>query len=138
MAGLDDRAYVTAIDDPEMLKHLDFVDDCAQVVVRGSALDYMPFVTERFVEDDEYWNCVDQIKAKGYDSSRPIHVRPARQGAWLVDLDDAPRFMAAKRVANDFFANLLAQKVRQVRFVLHEVSLDGNYKAPRFAFGEGD
>jgi hypothetical protein len=130
--------FVETINDPEMLKHLDFMDDRAEIIISGIALDHMPFRTERFVEDDEYWSIVDQIKANGYDSSQPIHVRPARQGSWLVDVDDAPRFMAAKRVANDFFANLLTQKVSKVRFILHDTSMNGKYKAPRFSFGQGD
>ena len=138
MSVVSDNGFVEAVDDPEMLNHLDFENNVAHISVPGLALDYMPFKTERFVEDDEYWRYVDRFKAKGYTDARPIHVRPARQGVWLVDIDDASRFMAAKRVANDFFANLLSQKVRQVRFVLHDRSIDGKYKAPRFSFGEGD
>ena len=137
MASDREFSFVETINDPEMLKHLDFTDDRAEVIVSGFTLDHMPFDTEGFVEDDEYWSIVDQIKANGYDSSQPIHVRPARQGAWLVDLDDASRFMAAKQVANDFFANLLTQKVSKVRFILHDASMDGKYKAPRFSFGQG-
>lgn len=137
MASVDKVAYVETVDNPEMLKHLDFDDERAEIIVPGLALNYMPFTTERFIEDDEYWAVVDQIKSNGYDSSVAIHVRPARQGSWLIDLDDAPRFMAAKYVANNFFANLLAQKVRKVRFIVHDASLDGKYKAPRFSFGQG-
>lgn len=137
MASASEYSYIETVDDPEMLKHLDYAGDCAEIIVPGLALGHMPFETERFVEDDEYWSVVDQIKANGYDSSQPIHVRPARQGTWLIDLDDAPRFMAAKKVANGFFANFLAQKVRKVSFILHATSLDGKYKAPQFSFGQG-
>ena len=90
---------------------------------------------DRFIEDDEYWALVDRIKASGYNSAEPIHIRPSRGGVWLVDVDDAARYMAAKHVAGDFFTNLFAQKVRKVRFVLHDTSIDGRHKAPQFEFG---
>ncbi len=137
MASVGEFAYVETVDNPEMLKYLDFDNGQTEIIVPGLALNYMPFKPERFIEDDEYWAIVDQIKSNGYDSSVAIHVRPAPKGSWLIDLDDAPRFMAAKYVANNFFANLLAQKVRKVRFILHEVSLDGKSKALRTSFGQG-
>ena len=138
MALPQDATFIETVNDPEMLKYLDYLDDRAEILVPGSALDYMPFKTERFIEDDEYWALFDDIKARGFDSSKPIHVRPGPQGSWVVDIDDTPRFIAAKRVANDFFANLLSQKVQKVRFVLHNISEDGKYKVVRVVLGEGD
>jgi hypothetical protein len=126
---------VETVDSPSLLNHLDYVESRAEIMVPGVALAQMPFVVDRFIEDDEYWALVDRIKASGYNSAEPIHIRPSRGGVWLVDVDDAARYMAAKHVAGDFFTNLFAQKVRKVRFVLHDTSIDGRHKAPQFEFG---
>ncbi len=135
MEALNRTKSVETVDSPSLLNHLDYVESRAEIMVPGVALAQMPFVVDRFIEDDEYWALVDRIKASGYNSAEPIHIRPSRGGVWLVDVDDAARYMAAKHVAGDFFTNLFAQKVRKVRFVLHDTSIDGRHKAPQFEFG---
>ena len=135
MEALNRAKSVETVDSPSLLNHLDYVESRAEIMVPGVALAQMPFVVDRFIEDDEYWALVDRIKASGYNSAEPIHIRPSRGGVWLVDVDDAARYMAAKHVAGDFFTNLFAQKVRKVRFVLHDTSIDGRHKAPQFEFG---
>lgn len=135
MEALNRTKSVETVDSPSLLNHLDYVESRAEIMVPGVALAQMPFVVDRFIEDDEYWALVDRIKASGYNSAEPIHIRPSRGGVWLVDVDDAARYMAAKHVAGDFFTNLFAQKVRKVRFVVHDTSIDGRHKAPQFEFG---
>ena len=126
--------FVERVDDPTLLNYLDFMDDQAEIIVPGLSLQVMPFEAEQFIEDDEYWQHVDAIRSRGYINAKPISVRPGSGSRWIVDEDDAARFMAAKYVANDFFANLLRPKVRKVRFVLHSKSLDGKSEAPHFEF----
>ncbi len=134
----ESSVFVETVEDPAMLSFLDFSDNRSEILVSGTVLDAMPFEVENFVEDDEYWSMVDATRGRGYDNRVPISVWPGPNGRWIVDDDDAPRFMAAKCVAGEFFANLLGMKVHKVRFVLHETSFDGRYKALHTGFGQGD
>ena len=129
--------FVERVDDPALLNYLEFVEDRAEIVVSGDLLSFMPFDVDHFEENDDYWQCVDKIRSQGYGSAEPISVWPAENNRWVVDDDDADRFMAARRVATDFFTNLLSTKVRKVRFVLHARSLDGRFSAPQTDFGYG-
>jgi hypothetical protein len=122
--------FVEQIGDPSMLNYVEFMDGRAEIVVPGGLLRVMPFDVENFIEDDEYWEQVDAIRSRGYINAKPIVVWPSSDKRWIIDEDDAPRFMAAKHVANDFFSNLLREKVRKVRFLLHRKSADGRYSAP--------
>lgn len=130
-------AFVEQIDDPSMLSYVEFMDGQAEIVVPSALLRVMPFGVENFIEDDEYWEQVDAIRSRGYNNAKPIVVWPASGERWIVDEDDAARFMAAKHVANDFFSNLLREKVRRVRFLLHRKSVDGRHTAPNEDFGYG-
>lgn len=129
--------FVEQIDDPTMLNYVEFMDGRAEIIVSGAQLHVMPFDVENFIEDDEYWEQVDAIRSRGYINAKPIAVWPGAAKRWIVDEDDAARFMAAKHVANDFFSNLLREKVRKVRFLLHHKSPDGRYTAPHVDFGYG-
>ena len=131
--------FVERVDDPSLLNYLDFMDGQAEIIVQGPSLQVMPFEVEQFIEDDEYWQHVDAIRSRGYINAKPISVRPDSGGRWIVEEDDAARFMAAKYVANGFLANLLRSKVSKVRFVLHSKSLDSKSEAPHFDLSyEGD
>jgi hypothetical protein len=129
--------FVEQIDDPSMLNYLEFMNGRAEVIVPGALLRVMPFDVENFIEDEEYWSMVDTIRSRGYINAKPISVRPGANEHWIVDEDDAARFMAAKQVANDFFSNLLREKVRKVRFQLHRKSVDGRYTAPHVELDYG-
>ena len=128
---------VEKVDDPALLNYLDYIADRAEIIVSGSALQFMPFEVEDFEEDEEYWHWVDTFRSRGYASAEPIAVWPGDNGRWIIDENDSARFMAAMRVADDFFANLLSTKIPKVRCVLHAQSRDGRYSAPQADFGYG-
>ena len=129
--------FVEKVDDPALLNYLDYIGDRAEIIVSGSALQFMPFEVEDYEEGEEYWRLVDAFRSHGYANAEPITVWPAENGRWVIDDQDAVRFMAAKRVANDFLANLLSTKIPKVRFAVHARSLDGRYAAPQADFGYG-
>ncbi|MGI9522577.1 MAG: hypothetical protein ACR2PG_13110 [Hyphomicrobiaceae bacterium] len=119
-----------------MLNYLDYIDNRAEIIVTGTALQTMPFEVDGFVETDEYWRIVDSIRSRGYRSSPPISVSPGPNGRWVVDSDDAARFMAVKQVARDFFANLLRRKVEKVKFLVRSRPVDGVGDAPRLLWDQ--
>jgi hypothetical protein len=134
MAVQQSDRYIERVDGPEYLKFIDFVDDCAEIDVPGSALESMPFELQNFVEDQAYWDAVDDIRNNGYDWSTPIRLEPRPGGRWVVDALDSSRFAAAKTVVGEFFSNLFTQKVSKVRFLLMGSSCDGQFKATRHPF----
>lgn len=127
MSEVQRSAYIETVNDPAMLKHLDYYAGVAPIRVAANDLFAMPFKVIDFLEDTEYWAEVDRVRRRGYDNSRPIKVQKSPSGDWIVDEEDADRFVAAKKVSGELFTNLLTNKVRFVRF-----DLDNGSKQDRF------
>ena len=71
------------------------------------------------------------LNDQSHSAQQLIQVRPARQGSWVVGLDDASRFMAAKRVTNDFVANLLLEpRIQKLHSAIRRSWVGGFSVAP--------
>lgn len=124
MSKATKSTFIENVNDPAMLKYLDYYGGLAHIRVAAIDLFAMPFEIENFVEDDAYWATVDRVRRYGYDNSSPIKVHRDASGRWIVDEEDGDRFAAAKKVAGEIFTNLLSAKVRFVRFDLHTQATD--------------
>lgn len=132
----DKENFVETVDDPAMLKHLDYQDGSAEVEVPGYALVRMPFTSHVATGEAGIDQEKQAIRAYGYVDKPPIEVWPGPDGSWLIDDKDAARWTAAKAIAQEFFTNLLGNKVRSVRLLLHSVSRDGAYRVSEMGFGQ--
>lgn len=129
MSSINDQIFVAQISNPEDLAFVDFDHERAVIDVPGAMLAYMPFEAGDGVDAAALEREIEAIRASGYESDEPITLEPRPGGRWAVDAHDAPRFLAARKVAGEMMSNLFSQKVRKVRFVLLATSYDGRFKA---------
>ena len=129
MSCSSDQIFVPQIANPEDLAFIDFDQERVVIDVPGAMLGYMPFKVPEPVDEDALYDEIEKVRAFGCKSDEPITLEPRPGGRWLVDEHDAARFQAARKVAGDLISNRFSQKVRNVRFVLLEISYDGKYKA---------
>ena len=114
-----DTQRVTTAED---LKHIQFVDDMAEIEVPVDSLDCLPFKNEERSDGERLRDVERRIRRYGYNNLDPVIVRLGRRGRWVI-VNGGHRVTAARRVAKDFWANLFGRKVRSIHFILFRTPL---------------
>jgi len=106
--------YLNAVED---IDRITFADGLAAVEVPIALIDALPLANE-IRDDDPRGKALERaIRARGYASLDPIICRIGMKGRWVV-VDGGHRISAARKVAREFWTNLLWPKVRTLYFLL--------------------
>lgn len=108
--------HLHSIDD---LDQIAFVNGVAEVDVPVELLDALPLVGEDRPDSERLHRLEHSIRTNGYGGAPRIVVQIDSDGRWSI-IDGGHRITAARRVAKEFWPNLLSRKVSTLHFVLHE------------------
>lgn len=108
--------YVNTIED---LDRIAFVDGIAEVDVPIRFLDVLPLVGEKRPETERLNRLMRIIRSQGYGGEPRIVVQVDAKGCWAV-IDGGHRITAARRIAKEFWTNIIFPKVITLHFILHQ------------------
>lgn len=112
------------------LNTIEFVDGVAEVEVPVELLEHIPVKNFERENSPRLQRVVQAIRRDGYSTLDPIICRVGPLGNWVV-IDGGHRFTAARQVAQEFFANLFGQRVRDVTFILFQTPMSYAKLRPR-------
>ena len=108
--------YINTIED---LNRIAFVDGVAKVDVPVRFLDALPLIGEERPETERLYRLMRIIRNKGYGGEPRIVIQIDANGHWAV-IDGGHRITAARRIAREFLTNLIAPKIINLHFILHQ------------------
>lgn len=111
--------YLRSLDD---IPKIPYVNDMALVEVPVDLLDEVPLKNHERSESERLLRLERSIRSHGYSSIQPVIARVGRKGRWVV-IDGGHRITAARKVAREFWTNLLGPKVRTVTFLLFKTDV---------------
>lgn len=127
--GREKRPGVQQVTCREDLAKIRFVDNVAEVEVPIGALDILPLKNEDRSGSARLRHVEQAIRREGYNNLEPVVVRIGRRGRWVV-VNGGHRLTAARRIAKEFWTNLLRRKVRSICFLVYRTPLSDVLAAP--------
>jgi hypothetical protein len=114
----DDMLKTQRITTPQDLADVRFENGVATVDVHVDHLDLLPLKNAERFDDDRLRTLVRRIRRYGYTSFDPVVAQVGRKGSWIV-INGGHRLTAARKVAGEFWANLLHRKVGLIHFLVY-------------------